>query len=244
MEKLSVIIPAYNRHALTMRHVEECLRSTRLPDEIIVVNDGGPENLREMLIALKPFPTKVIYARIEQDIVWNYNGACNLGIWLSTGDIIALEDTDHIPGKTLYQNALQILSEHPEIERLGVKRKVIQISELAKPMEEWIQTSAWGSNQMVTIFRRSLYLKLKGQDERFSGRYGWMTYDWVYRYKLAGTKNGMTQHYYAIIGDGGEPNLQRPMSSENRKFYKENAYHQRIQHPNGILNFTYTYEIL
>ena len=50
-------------------------------------------------------------------------------------------------------------------------------------------------------------------------------------------------YYYAIL-DGGEPGLKRGMSPENHRLYRENAAREHPQHPNGILNFTYTREIL
>ena len=84
------------------------MKSSVLPDEIVVVNDGGPPELREMLIAL-PRNVPIVYARIEEDILWNYNGAVNLGIWLSRGDVIALEDTDHIPDRNTYNINIQNL---------------------------------------------------------------------------------------------------------------------------------------
>lgn len=242
--KLSVIIPAYNRHALTARHVEECVNSLRTPDEIIVVNDGGPRDLEGMLRSLKSFPEKRIgYAYIEQDIPWNYNGACNLGVWLSTGDILAIEDTDHIPDRTLYEKALQMFAADPELERLAVKRKVVNETEVfSKPLEEWVHHKIWGVNQMVAFLRRDVYLLAKGQDERFSGEYGWMTYDWVNRTQhVRKIKSESTEFYYAVVGDGGEPGLSRSMSPRNHRFYRENAVKEHSQHPQGILNFTFTF---
>lgn len=237
MARLSVIIPAYRRHELTTRHVEECLKSTRVPDEIIVVNDGGDPSLRDML----PRSGNIIYARVEQDILWNFNGACNLGFWLSTGDIIALEDTDHIPDRTLYEKAVPLFD--GTVDRMAVRRKVTQISELSKPLEEWLWERTWGPNQMTSLITRDLYLRLKGQDERFCGSYGYMAMDWHDRYNnIYHARNAKCGHYWAIIGDGGEPDMVRGMSKINRQFYKDNSVRNHPQHPEGILKFTYTYE--
>ena len=245
MERLSILIPAYRRHPMTVRHVAECLKVSRLPDEIIVVNDGGTPDLREMLLELKPFPAKVIYARVSEDILWNYNGACNLGFWISTGDVIVLEDTDHIPSKDAYKNALFILKERPEIDRVGFKRRVVKIEEMSKPIEEWQHIKTWGSNQMVTAFRRDMYIKLKGQDERFCGNYGYMAMSWKDRYhNILKVKSATADFYWALVGDEGEPGLVRGMSKANRYWYKETSKQGHPQHPKGILNFTYTYEIL
>ena len=235
--KLSVIIAAYRRHEMTVRHVEECLKSTRVPDEIVVVNDGGDPCLRDML----PRSGNIIYARIEQDILWNVNGAWNLGVWLSTGDILAIEDTDHIPDRNLYKEGMEAFD--GTIDRLPVRRKIIQIEELSKPMEEWIPRKEIGPNQMTSMMTRELYLKLKGQDERFGGNYGYLAMDWHNRYaNMRETRNGKGKYYWAVFGDEGEPGMNRSMSPINRRIYRENSLRQTCQHPNGILNFTYVYE--
>ncbi len=97
---------------------------------------------------------------------------------------------------------------------------------------------------MVTILRREVYSGMKGQDERFCGQYGWMTYDWVFRYKkMAKIESQLVNSYWAVI-DGGEPGLKRGMSPKNYGFYRDNARHQRLQPLGGILNFTYTIEQL
>lgn len=246
--KLSVVIPAYNRHELTARHVEECLKSTRVPDEIIIVNDGGPAYLRDLLVdtKLKTVAVPIIYANITEDILWNYNGACNLGFWIASGDIVALEDTDHIPMRETYANAEKLFSspEHKDTERLALSRGVVHLGELEKPMEEWSVAKGWGPNDMVSIIRRSLYVRMKGQDERFARHYGFMAYDWKGRFKKLGIKNAKQHGYYAIVGDGGEPGLKRGLSRENHSIYALNMARTDGQFAGGILNFNFTIEVL
>jgi len=240
--KLSTIVLAYSRHEMTVRHVEECLKSTRIPDELIVVNDGGDPALKEKL------PKGITYAYITEDILWNYNGACNLGFWLASGDIIALEDTDHIPGREVYADAVKFF-ENPDnknIERLAFSRNVIEQSELSKPMEEWVVSRNWGANDMVSVMRRSLYTRMKGQDERFARKYGYFAYDWKYRMKKLGVKSAKIHGYNAIVGDGGEPGLQRGLSPKNRSLLHENANRPQNdgQYSGGMLNFNFTVETL
>ena len=38
---LSVIIPIYSRIELVAVHLREIMKSSKIPDEIIIVNDGG-----------------------------------------------------------------------------------------------------------------------------------------------------------------------------------------------------------
>lgn len=229
---------------MTVRHVQECMRSSRLPDEIIVVNDGGTPDLREMLLAIER-PVSVKYVRIEQDIPWGYNMACNVGFWVSRGDIIALEDTDHIPSRDAYANGLKIFEEQPDVMRVKYRRQIIQVGDVSKPFEEWQSRKGIGSNQMVSLFRRELYILLKGQDERFCGQYGYMAMDFFNRENnMLKSKTALTTFYWAIFGDEGEPGLVRGMSPINRRFYRENSLAKTWQHPEGIIRCTYTYEQL
>ena len=102
-----------------------------------------------------------------------------------------------------------------------------------------------GSNQMVAFLRRDVYLKLKGQDERMAGHYGWMSYDFPHRRdKVLGVKTLKQNYYWAVLGDEGEPGLKRGLSKENRKIYRENANSGKLHSVHGILNFHFTYEIL
>lgn len=237
--KLDVIIPAYRRFPLTVRAVEETLKSSRPPDSIIVVNDGGDPGLRDML----PRGKGIIYARIEEDILWNYNGAINLGCWLSTGDVLAIQDTDHIPARDTFINGLKILEENPEVDRVSFGRSIVQIADMDKPMEEWKSTGSLGTNQMVALIRRDVYLRLKGQDERMSGHYGYMSYDFPYRRdRLLGVKSMKSNYYWAVFGDQGEPGLKRGLSKENRAIYHDNIRNGKLHSVHGILNFHFTYE--
>lgn len=242
--KLSVIIPSYKRHNLTVRHVEECFKSKILPDEIIVINDGGDDSIQDALIKLNK-TTRLVYAKIEEDILWNYVGAVNLGCWLSRGDVLAIEDCDHIPARHTYQVGLKVLEDNPDIDRIAFGRQIIQIKEMNKPMEEWISSGNMGSNQMVAFLRRDVYLRLKGQDERMAGHYGWMSYDFPYRRdKVLGAKTSKQNYYWAVLGDEGEPEMKRGLSRENRIVYKENARSGKLHSVHGILNFHFTYAIL
>ena len=239
--KLSVIIPAYKRHPLTVRNVEETLKSSRVPDEIIVVNDGGDPVLKTML----PKHPNLIYAQIEEDILWNYNGAVNLGCWISTGDVLCIQDTDHIPGREAYANGLKVLEERPEIGRISYGRNIVQIEHVHKPMEEWVANGGMGSNQMVSLLRRDVYTAMKGQDERFAGNYGYMSYDFPYRRDtIQKTISQKANFFWAVLGDEGEPGLKRGLSVANKRIYHENARAGKPHSIHGILNFHFTMERL
>ena len=184
-------------------------------------------------------------ARLAGSVV--QDGAVNLGCWLSTGDVLAIEDTDHIPAYDTYEKGLKVL-EDPTNDRVTFGRKVVNLltCDVYKlPREQWTQVSSWGTNQMVGLLRRDVYLRLKGQDEQMCGHYGWMCYDWAFRRdKILKVKSKKTDYYWAVVGDEGEPGMIRGMSKENRIVYRDNARAGKLHSKYGILNFHFEYEIL
>lgn len=241
---LSVIITAFDKHLITKIHVRECMNSLIVPDEIIVVNDGGTPDLKDMLQQLEK-KTKIIYAEVlPPKIPWNYNGAVNLGVYLSRGDFLAIEDNDNIPQKDFYGQAINILENNFEIGLVfGKIRQDVSVKDLEKTIEEWDILGSRGPNRGTYIIKREIYLKLKGQDERFCGKYGWMWYDFRQRLlNRAKTKFSEIGTFYYIVE--GQSNLSRKVSSENYHLYHKNAKNMVIQSPVGILNFTFKFEVL
>lgn len=237
MEKISVLISAYNKHEVTAVHVRECMAGTRIPDEIIIVNDGGTPDLRDKLMALEK-KTKIIYVRINEDIPMNYTGARNLGMFISRGDFISLEDNDHIPQKTYYQDCLDVMKERPEIQRLlSHKRYVITEEDvLTKPVEEWKIISKRPYHRDVAFNRREVFSILKGYDERFAGEYGWCSTDLNRRILRAGIVCEHAGYQWVVFSE-----KTRGLSSRN---WRMSRIQQGTQGPAGIINFTYTYEQL
>jgi len=217
------------------------MKASLTPYEIIVVNDGGTPDLRDKLAVL-PKECQLIYARITEDIPWNYNGACNLGAWLSTGSYLMFEDNDNIPTRTTYQEMIDYFKANPEVGKLtGTKRMEIEQQDLDKPLEEWVMRGKRGANMGTAMIRRNIYLMLKGHDERFCGRYGWMYYDYRARLLKITKISGKGQFWY--VRDA-QSNLDRKTSSINWNLYRKNARAKIMQHQGGILNFNYTFEYL
>jgi glycosyltransferase involved in cell wall biosynthesis len=245
MDRLSVILPNYEHFHITKVHVREVMNQEIMPYEIIVVNDGGGKELRDILLELKPFRTKVRYAYIlPPKIPWNYNGAVNLGVWLSVGDYLVIEDNDNIPMRGLYIQMLNRLLQYPEVGRVtAAHRRDISSDQLDKPSSEWKSVSGRGPNQGSYMMRRKAYTMLKGQDERMAGGYGWMYYDW--RARLLGKAKiqfGTAGDYWYVTD--GQSTLSRKHHSKNYGIYRQNARSPDNHHEYGILNFKFTVEDL
>lgn len=247
MAKLSVLVSSFNQDILTIAHLRECMNSTRLPDEIIVVNDCGDPSLKEMIAEL-PRRCPIIYARITTDILWNQNGARNLGLFLSKGDYIAVEDNDHIPTRTFYEEAEKLMEQG--YDRVCVKQRlVISKDDLNKPMEEWKVLKTRGTARMIAILRREMLVDVKGYDEQFCGRYGWDVPDFMRRTGKWGAKEiGVGQYY--VVGDWWCNEKNRTfnnkgvtkMDAVNYHHMVRNSRQDRMMSQIGILNFDYVVE--
>lgn len=107
--RVSVIIPCYNQARFLAEAIQSTLDQDYPAKEVIVVNDGSPDNTREVAAA---FDERIIY--IEQPNS-GAAGARNTGIRASHGEYIAFLDADDVclPGRLAQQAA--ILDQHPEI---------------------------------------------------------------------------------------------------------------------------------
>lgn len=238
-KRLSTLITAYNQHPVTIVHIRECMNSTRIPDEIVVVNDNGTPDLLNMIKAL-PRKCPIHYARVNEDIEWNYTGARNLGFWISSGDYVCIEDNDQIPFPDFYEQALKMFKERPEVGRIcACERALIPLEDaLNKPREEWSVIKKKTYHRDTNMLPRSVYIKLKGCDERFAGRYAWACSDWRRRLDRAGVMTDNVGRFYAIH-KGDTLGLERRKSYVNYELAREKDGH--IQSPKGVINFTYDY---
>ena len=258
--KFTVIISAFNKHELTKVHVKECMNSTLIPNEIIVVNDHGDPCLKEMLQELD-IKTKLIYAYIIDDIPWNYTGARNLGACLSTGDFLISEDNDNIPDRTLYADMLKYIKDNPQFDViLAQGRPALTLEDMQKyPLEEWRNhvLEKRSPHDDSFLIRRETYFRMKGYDEKFAGQYAWVCTDWKRRLLRADIKAyRINTQYFTVIDDGTRVCECGKTKEERTKHvvcpdcgfaYKRRSYRNyelarrktHIQPSGGMINFTY-----
>lgn len=114
-DSLSLIIPAYNGKAFLGQTLESIFTQTRLPDEVIVVDDASTDGTPDLVAeAARKAPVPVRLIRLPH----NSGGPArpmNVGMRAATGELIAVCDQDDIfcPLK-LHDQAL-VLEQHPDI---------------------------------------------------------------------------------------------------------------------------------
>jgi glycosyltransferase involved in cell wall biosynthesis len=110
---VTVVIPAYQAAATIARPINSLLRQSRRPDEILVVDDGSPDDLRG---AVEPFGNAVTLIRKPNG---GAASARNLGIEHAAGDWIAFLDADDYWEPAKLETQLEIARTHPTANIIG-----------------------------------------------------------------------------------------------------------------------------
>jgi glycosyltransferase involved in cell wall biosynthesis len=118
MPTISVIIPTYNRAGMLKEALESALAQNRLPDEIVVVDDGSTDNTAQVVAG---FGAKIRY--IQQKNA-GPSAARNHGIAIATGEFVAFLDSDDLWPKDRLQRQLAALEKHPDLDFIfGLEEK-------------------------------------------------------------------------------------------------------------------------
>mgnify|MGYP001146144833 CR=1 FL=1 len=144
MKRLSVIIPMYNVEP----YVERCLRSLLDQDlhmdeyEIICINDGSPDNSREVVIALQEDSTNIKLIDQENKGV---SMARNIGIENAAGKYLLMVDPDDYLEPNSLKDKLDIMDQE-ELE-IGITGYVI----LNEAMErEYVYDPKYNTSEVIT----------------------------------------------------------------------------------------------
>ncbi len=107
--RVSVIIPAYRAAHIIGRAIDSLLSQTRPPEEILVIDDGSPDDVSA---ALASYGERV---RLHRQPNGGAASARNRGIDLVGGELIAFLDADDYWEPYKLERQLAILERHPEI---------------------------------------------------------------------------------------------------------------------------------
>jgi len=141
--QISVVIPVYNREQTIGRAIDSVLAQERLPEEIIVVDDGSTDNTPEILDS---YLTKIQVVRQDNKGV---SASRNRGIELAKGKWIAFLDSDDewLPDKL--QKQMTYIKQHPNIRILQTEERWIRNNMRVNPGKKYFKKSG-------NIFRNCL----------------------------------------------------------------------------------------
>ena len=111
-EKVSIIIPTYNRAHIIKNAIDSVLSQTYPWFEIIIVDDGSTDNTREVIESFKDERIRYYYAGLNQGA----SAARNYGLKKAQYDFIAFEDSDDIWYADKLEKQMKILcNAKPEV---------------------------------------------------------------------------------------------------------------------------------
>ncbi|MEM6782019.1 MAG: glycosyltransferase family A protein, partial [Pseudomonadota bacterium] len=177
--KVSIIIPTYKGEDDITHAIDTALGQTYPNLEIVIVNDGSPDNTSEVVddhIAGLSEGNRARIIYIEQDNQ-GVSAARNNGVVSSSGEFIALLDDDDSwhPDKIAEQVEKILRSENPNNTLCVTDTKIVRSdgsSELKEtgPSLNFQQQleRAWFPNPSSWMMSRSMYDRLGGFDERMS----------------------------------------------------------------------------
>ena len=113
--KLSIIIPVYRTAHTLDRCVESVLAQQYADMEIIMVDDGSPDNCPQKCDKWAMTDPRITV--IHQENI-GLSGARNTGIKKATGDYITFVDSDDFIDLDTYQPLMKLLSRRPDIDIL------------------------------------------------------------------------------------------------------------------------------
>ncbi len=118
--EVSIIIPTYNRAFDLKETLDSTLKQTKLPKEIIIVDDSDNNESASLIKEIQEnFNDKIMVKYIHNSGERGLTIARNIGLKFSTGDIILFLDDDIILEETYIENILNVY--HYKSNALGVQ---------------------------------------------------------------------------------------------------------------------------
>lgn len=110
MEKISVIIPTYNRADKIEKSIQSVLNQTYEQIEVIIVDDGSTDNTQEIVQAMDD--NRIRYIRCDKN-----GGAAlarNIGVSEASAELIAFHDSDDCWRPKKLEKQMDYWKKHPE----------------------------------------------------------------------------------------------------------------------------------
>jgi len=107
--KLSIILPIYNTEAYLEKCLDSILGNTFQDFELIIVNDGSPDNSEEIILKyIEKYKDKIVYIKKENG---GLSDARNTGLSIAKGEYISFIDSDDYIERNMYEEIFTKLKE-------------------------------------------------------------------------------------------------------------------------------------
>ncbi len=110
MVKVSIVIPAYNAMRYLPETLDNLLKQTYQDFEVIIVNDGSTDNIKDWLTTISDNRVQLI----SQENKGN-SAARNKGISHAKGEYVAFLDADDLWEPSKLEKQVQVLDNYPQV---------------------------------------------------------------------------------------------------------------------------------
>jgi glycosyltransferase involved in cell wall biosynthesis len=171
--RVTALVPTFNRSGFLKESLLSLLRQTRVPDEIIVIDDGSTDDTAQVVSS---FGSQARYIR---KVNGGKSSALNLGLKQATGDLIYILDDDDIAADDAIELMAEVLENRPEYGFVYGGFDVFSVSasgDIAKetraqpPADEGLHLSLLHHNRIVVpslMVRKICYQRVGPFNESF-----------------------------------------------------------------------------
>jgi len=156
---VTVVVPSYNSEKTIKQSVQSFLNSSYLPKEIIIVNDGSIDKTEEVARSITSDLVEIKVITLEQNS--GPAKARNIGVDISTGDIICFAESDGIYSKNYLKYCIEKLIKTKEPAFAGGGLRIC-----------WTKNETW-TNFWNAVFEGRWWLLKSGS---IKPRGGWVFY--------------------------------------------------------------------
>jgi glycosyltransferase involved in cell wall biosynthesis len=184
--QVSVVIPAYNAEKYLERSISSLVTTQYSPLELIVIDDGSTDGTFELAKRLTcRNGQRLLVAQHPLGRNCGVSASRNLGIQLSSGELVSFLDADDTVEPWRFDHAASILSQQPDVDAVYETASVIvedssQSSDWVDEAKFGLSTAAQGINLLKSLIhgipwhtsaitvRRSLLERTGGFNKRLS----------------------------------------------------------------------------
>ena len=212
MNKVSVVMPAYNAARFISYSIVSVLTQTYSNIELVIVNDGSTDNTVEVIESFKnKYPDKIIF--INKPVNEGTVKAINRAFEEATGDYLCWLSADDMYFETMVESQLNYLLDNPEMDVCFSKHILIDennkflgndyiTDELAN---EILNNKSWIYNQMLFVGNAFHGCSVFGKREKFVETGGFdpqykYAHDYDYWLRLASVSNIGFVNEYNVMG--------------------------------------------
>ena len=185
---ISVVVVTYNQEKFLTKSLRSVFDQTRMPDEVIVVDNGSTDATRQII---KEYRGKIFYIRNKKNL--GAVRAFNQGLAAASGDYVILLSADDWFGKKILEEEGAVLDRNPNIAvvysqaytwhkggKLTNAKTAGETTIIGRDEFERLLTQGDFIPLLTALIRRSVYQKLGLMDEKIKFRH-----DWEFWIKLA-----------------------------------------------------------